>query len=871
MEFYKLDKKEVLSNLNSDINGLTNEEARKRLEKYGLNEIKEKEGISPLKIYLNQYKGFVVYILIAAVVISLAINEILDAIVILSILILNSILGFIQEYKAERAIKALKKLSALKALVIRNGKKAYVDAKYLVLGDIVVLNVGDKVPADLRLLYAKEFKTQEASLTGESNPVKKSEEKIIKDSEVADRYNMAYSGTDIVSGKAIGIVVKTGEETELGNIAHLIKEAKEEKTLLQKKLGVLGKWLGIAVIFISLIVFLVGVLREGKAAEMLVTAISLAVAAIPEGLPAVVTISLAFGVKKMIKKNVLVRNLPSVETIGSTDVICVDKTGTLTKNQMTVKKIYANDKVIDVSGSGYITKGDFFCENKKIDPKELELLLTIGTLCNDTQVNQEIVGDPTEAALIVSCEKAGLKKDDLEKEYVRIDEIPFTSERKFMATYHSYRNRKFVFVKGAPEIVLNKSSKIYKNGLMVNLRDKDREKILGMNEKFANSALRVLAFAFKQDNNFDDKNLVFVGLQAMIDPPRDNVKEDIEKCINAGIKVVMITGDHPITAREIAREIGINGKVLTGDQLEKINLIDVVEEIGIYARVNPEHKLRIIDALQNKGHVVAMTGDGVNDAPAIKKADIGIAMGISGTEVAREASDMILTDDNFGSIVNAVEEGRGIYDNIKKFVNYLLSSNFGEVLVLFAAMLIGFKYQNEFVLPLVALQILWMNLVTDGLPALALGVDPASKDVMLRKPRNKNENIITKNMAINIVLIGIIMTLAVLFLFDFRLQESVIKAQTIAFTTLVMLEMMRVYLIRKQYKIGLFENKFLLLAVISSILLQLAVIYTPLSRYFRTTGLDIMDWAYILGVVLASFVISYLLGILVKNFTKETD
>ena len=869
VDFYKLTPKETFAELGANERGLSNDEAEKRRIKYGLNEIKEKKGISPVKIFFMQFKSPVVYILLAAVVISVFIKEYVDSIVIAAILLLNAGLGFFQEYKAEKSIKALKKLSALKALVIREGRKSMIDAKFLVPGDIIILSTGDKVPADIRLLEIKEFKTQEASLTGESTPVSKSVERILKDAGISDRYNMTYSGTDVVSGKATGFVVETGEETELGKIANLIQSTEKEQTLLQKKLGILGRWLGIAIVLISFVVFVFGVLRGGEYSVMLITAISLAVAAIPEGLPAVVTISLAFGVQKMVKKNVLVRKLASVETLGSTDIICVDKTGTLTKNEMTVKKIYANEKVIDVSGTGYIPKGDFFHENKKINPEEIEWLLIAGRLCNDAQINEEVIGDPTEAALIVSAEKAGLK--NIENEYERIDEIPFTSERKFMATYNSYRNRKYVFVKGATEVVFKKCSRIYRNGSLFTIKDSDKKKILDMNDAFAKNALRVLAFAFKVSNDFNDRELVFLGLQGMIDPPRETVAEDIKKCHNAGIKVIMITGDHPITAGEIAKQIGIEGETLTGEELKKNNLDDIVDKISVYARVNPEDKLKIVDALKKKGHVVAMTGDGVNDAPAIEKADIGISMGKTGTEVAREASDMILTDDNFSSIVNAIEEGRGIFDNIKKFVNYLLSSNFGEVLVLFLAMIIGFTFENMLVLPLIALQILWINLITDGLPALALGVDPASGNVMERKPRSKDENIITKNMALNILLIGIIMAIATLFLFDIKIADGLIKAQTVAFTTLVMLEIVRVYVIRSQYKLGLFSNKYLLLAIISSIMLQLIVIYTPLGKLFGTTFLGVMDWVLILSVVLASLIVSVIFNKMIIMATKQID
>jgi len=604
-----------------------------------------------------------------------------------------------------------------------------------------------------------------------------------------------------------------------------------------------------------------GVFTGIPLAEMLLTAISLAVAAIPEGLPAVVTISLALGVQRMVKRNALVRKLPSVETLGSTTVICTDKTGTLTCNQMTVRKIFVNNKIIDVKGRGYETEGQFLQNNKQVNPSSFELLLKIGTLCNDAKLDGN-VGDPTELALIVSAAKAGLKQESLMNTNKRINEETFTSERKFMSTHNKANDGTYVYTKGAPDIVINLCDRFIVNGNIRKITANDKKNILQMNEEFAKHELRVLAFAYNKSTKLSEKNLIFVGLQGMIDPPRRGVKDDIALCKKAGIKVVMITGDYIGTAKAIAEEIGITGRAITGHELEEIkNLEKEVESIGIYARVNPEHKLKIIQALKKRGHVVAMTGDGVNDAPALKKADIGIAMGITGTDVSKEASDMILTDDNFTSIVNAIEEGRGIYANMQKFVNYLLSSNFGEILVIFIAILMGFP------VPLLAIHILWVNLITDGFPALALSMDPAEKGLMDAPPRSKNEQIVNKKMGITIVFTGIIIAIGTLFLFN-KYIGDLEKARTIAFTTLVLFEFGRLHAIRMHYDVKIFGNKWLNMAVIASMLMQLAVIYTPLSIFFKTIPLNLVDWGYMI-IVAASIPIIATIVNKVINYRKS--
>jgi len=851
---------EIFREFNSGKEGLTVAGAEKSLQIHGPNELISKKKINPIKIFLEQFHSFVVYILIAALVISIFLGEKIDAIVIGVIVILNSIFGFVQEYKAEKSIEALKKLASLKATVIRDGKEKEIDAKQLVPGDIIVLETGDKIPADSRLIEIVELQTQEAALTGESLPVKKDLKILPVKTPLAEKFNMIFSGTIVTSGKGKAIVTGTGMNSEIGKIAKLIEEAEEGLTPLQIKLNQLGKWLGIATILIAGVVFLGGVLKGGSYIEFFIIAVSLAVAAIPEGLPAVVTIGLAIGVQKMIKKNALIRKLPSVETLGSTTVICTDKTGTLTKNEMTVKKIYSNNKIIDVTGSGYEIKGEFFHNNKKINPKEISLLLNIGILNNDAAFdNKNVIGDPTEAALIVSAAKAGFNKAEIQKQHPRKDEILFTSERKIMTTMHNIDGENFAYVKGAPEVVLSKCNFIKENGKVKKLTEKRKNEILEINEKFANNALRVLGFAYKTvlDKKRAEKNLIFVGLQGMMDPPRAEVKEAIKKCKRAGIKVVVITGDNEVTAKAVAHAIGIEGESLTGKDLEKLNETELekrVEEISIYARVNPEHKTKIVAALKKEGHIVAMTGDGVNDAPALKNADIGISMGITGTDVAKEASDMILTDDNFASIVNAVEEGRGIYDNIKKFVEYLLSSNLGEVLTIFIAIMIGLP------LPLIAIMILWINLVTDGLPALALSVDPEDPDIMERKPRDKNERIISNAIIARMVIVGVVMMIGTLGIFKlYNPETNLAYAQTIAFSTLMFYQMFNVLNCRSEFnslfKIGVFSNMKLWGAILISVIMQIIVIHTPLSTYFKTVPLTLIDWGYVILVASTVFII----------------
>jgi Ca2+-transporting ATPase len=833
--------------------GLSDAEAKKRIEKYGHNSIEEAHKVSLLKIFLNQFASPIVWILIAAMLICALIPEWTDFWVIAAIVVLNAVLGCVQEYRAEEAIAALKKMVSLKAKVLRDGKVSEIDASEIVPGDIILLETGDKVPADARLIEVVNLATQEASLTGESTPVSKSAETLHDHVAVADQNNMVFSSTIVTGGRGKAVVVLTGMATEIGKIAKLIKEAKTEPTPLQKKLASLSKLLGILVIFIALIVFGAGVFYGMPVFEMFLASIALAVAAIPEGLPAVVTVALALGVQRLAKRNALVRKLPSVETLGACSVICADKTGTMTHNQMTVKHVYANQESIAVSGSGYSPVGKFMK-----NPEQFATLLRIGALNNNAKVTQDgadwkVIGDPTEAALIVSARKAGINVEQLNLTSPRLREIEFTSERKIMTTVHRKGAKMFVCTKGAPEVIVKLCTKQLVHGKLVRFSRGDAEKVIAMNEAYANKALRVLGFAYKEtapgSKEKLESDLVFVGLQAMIDPPRAEVRDAIQKCESAGIKVVMITGDHLSTAKAIAKELGIAGKAITGVDLDHVTDLDnVVEDIGVYARVNPSHKLRIVEALQKRGHVVAMTGDGVNDAPALKKADLGIAMGITGTDVAKEASAMVLADDNFATIVRAVEEGRVIFDNIKKFVEYLLSSNMGEVLTLFAGIVLGWP------LPVTALMILWINLITDGAPALALGIDPPEPCVMKRQPRKIEENIVNRQRATMILLIGLIMMLGTLFVFDiYEPDLQLAKAQTMAFTTLVLFQMFNVLNQRSETDsllvVGVFKNMWLWLAILLSVGLQFAVVEIPfLQNLFGTVHLAMNDWLVAIGI-----------------------
>ncbi len=862
VNYYNLNVSDTIKSTGTSLKGLTAEESRKRLEKYGINELKQNEKISPLQILIRQFASSIVFILLAALVISLLIGEKLDAIVISTIVVLNGIFGFIQEFRAEKAIEALKKLTALKAKIIREGKETEIDSRELVPGDIVLLETGSKVPADARLIDIAAFQVDEASLTGESVPSNKITSPLDNNILVNDQENMVFMGTIVTKGHAKAVVTVTGMNTEIGKIADMVQDAEEKLSPLQEKLRKFGRWLGVVTIGICLVVFGMSVLREylttdlferSFVIEMFMASVALAVAAIPEGLPAIVTISLAFGVRRMANRSALIRKLPAVETLGCANIICSDKTGTLTKNEMTVRDIYANNTLTEVTGDGYTPEGSFMqAGDEEVNISDLELLFRSSTLCNDSRLNcnerWEIFGDSTEGALLVSAGKAGFKKSELEARFPRIDEIPFDSERKCMTTVHRVNEENIAYIKGAPDVILDNCKYISINGQAKEITDEDRNKILDVNRDMANRALRVLGFAYKSltekytlEPEEVERDLTFIGLQAMIDPPREEVREAIAKCRSAGISTVVITGDHKLTAIAITKELGLfkeGDMALSGEELDKLSddkLDEIVESVVICARVSPEHKVRILSALKKKGHVVAMTGDGVNDAPALKRSDIGVAMGITGTDVAKEASDMVLTDDNFASIVNAVEEGRGIYNTIKQFVQYTLSSNLGEILVVFLAILIGWP------LPLIAIQILWVNLLTDGLPGLALGMDPFSKDIMKRPPRNRDEEIMSKDVIYNILIVGFLMGAGTLFMFYSYGVESV-KAKSIAFTTLVMFQLFNVLTYRaKNFKIDFKTSKYLTGSVVFSILMQFAVLYTPLNTAFKTVPLGLVD------------------------------
>lgn len=806
--------------------GLTSSQVTERLQKYGPNKLKEIRGKSPLVLFLEQFKDFLVLILISASLISFLVGENIDALLIIGIVILNAIIGFIQEFRAERAIEHLKKLITSSVKVIRDGKLLEIPSTDLVPGDLIELEEGQKIAADIRIIEASYLQTNEASLTGESTPVDKTTDTLKGELAIADQKNMTFSGTIITSGHGVGLVVACGMQTQIGKVAHLVSTQEEPQTPMQQKLDRLGGIIGRIILVVALIVAAEEMfLGNQKILDALISGVALAVAAIPEGLPAVVTISLALGTRRLLSKKALIRSLPAAETLGSTDVICVDKTGTLTEGVMHVREVFGDDK---------------------------QKIMEIAVLANNARFsNGKVIGDPTEGALIEYAKENGIDQDQLNKKYPRVKEVPFSSKRKMMTTINRAGKEYFVASKGAVEVILSKCS---------NLNEKEKQEILKKNDQMAKRALRVLAIATK---HFDKKqntlgvksqntpdvesienDLTFLGLVGMMDPPRKEVKEAIQTCKNAGIKVVMITGDHLLTAQAIAKEINIEGEAITGIELDKLShqkFLNRVEKIGIYARVNPEHKIKIIKALKAKGHQVAMTGDGVNDAPALKAADIGVAMGLTGTDVAKEASDMVLLDDHFATIVEAVKEGRGIYENIRKFVNYLLSSNMMEVSVIFIAILLGWP------LPLLPIHLLWINLVTDGLPAIALGVDPKRADIMSSKPQLFREEIANKKFIRTLILISLLMTVAILGIFGFA-KDNLIYAQTLTFTAIVLYEMVRIVAIRSEYHLPLFSNKFLILSIFISLGLQIILLYSPISKFFKIQPLNLFDWIVLLGV-----------------------
>lgn len=917
--WHALEASEVVRALRTDPKrGLDSQQAARRVSTFGLNVLAEAPKPSIWQRIWDQFNNFIVIVLIVAALVSALLGDFIEAVAIMAIVLLNAALGVIQEQRAEEALAALRKLAAPEAQVIRNGHRQTLPAPELVPGDIVLLEAGNYVPADLRLMETVNLRIDEAALTGESVPVGKDARLVLtQDQALGDRRNTAFSGTLVTYGRGKGVVASTGMRTQLGMIAQMLQSVHEEPTPLQQKLDQLGKMLGWAALIVCALVFGIGWLRGVEALEMFLVAVSLAVAAVPEGLAAVVTITLAMGMREMITRHALIRRLASVETLGSTTVICSDKTGTLTQNQMTVTRIWVDGTRFEVTGSGHIPKGDFQIAGEHIELNEWPALTTalwVAALANDAQLEEQseaegqaslrAVGDPTETALLIAAAKAGALRDKLEESYPRIDEIPFDSARKRMTTVHKIlktdpadpspfyddelQEWEIAAIKGAPDVVL---------GLCTHYQTMDdqtvpmttglRERILEANASLARAALRVLAVAYRVERDVPDEatpeavehDFIFVGLVGMIDPPRQEVKPAIRTAREAGIRTVMITGDYPDTAEEIAEEIGLMQRghgVLTGNEMDAITdpeLIDKVGSTDVFARVSPEHKVRIVSALKECGEIVAMTGDGVNDAPALKRADIGVAMGITGTDVAKETADMVLTDDNYVSIVSAVEQGRVIYSNIRKFVFYLLSCNLAEIAVIFIAILVGLPS------PLTPIQLLWLNLITDGAPALALGMEAGEPDIMHRPPRPPEEPIINRPMRLKIgvqtVAIAVI-TLAAYFVGVQMAPGVPEEAKTMAFVTLSFSELLRAFTARSEnyplMKIGLFSNRWMFYAVASSLLLLLAVVYVPfLQPVFNTVPLGWPEWRVVLPLLLVPAIVAEVTKMTVAPGTRTAQ
>ena len=895
---------EVESTLKTNAeNGLTAEEVKKRQEEYGLNELKAKKKKSLFVKFLEQFKDFMIIILIISAIISGVVGVaqgegFTDTIIILVVVVVNAIIGVAQENKAEKSLEALQKLSSHVAKVIRNGKLQVIQSKELVPGDIVILETGDYVPADLRIIEAVNLKAQEAALTGESVPVEKMAAKIEDEKiGIGDRINMLFSSSLITYGRGKAVVVETGMNTEVGKIADIINTAEEQETPLQQKLDKLGKTLGIVALAICAVIFVVGLLYGKEPIHMFMTAVSLAVAAIPEGLPAVFTIVLAIGVQRMVKRNAIVKKLPAVETLGSASVICSDKTGTLTQNKMTVEKVFCDGNLVNLEESA--------------DMIDIKKLVYASMLCNDTKISEDdkLTGDPTETALVDMAFKLDFDPS-VYGMFPRVAEIPFDSDRKLMTTVHKAGETYFIYTKGGIDELLARCKAYILDGKIENNLEEYKETIARNNEAMAQDALRVLGMAYKEMNHMPTKeemknienDLIFVGMVGMIDPPREEARKAVEKCKTAGIKTVMITGDHKITAIAIARQLGIlenDEEAITGAELEEMSQEELeqnVRKYSVYARVSPEHKVRIVKAWQENGEIVAMTGDGVNDAPALKTADIGCSMGMVGTDVAKEASDVILTDDNFATVVSAVEEGRRIYDNILKAIQYLLSSNVGEIIVLFVAILITPWLSSKFgidvslIVPLLPIHILWINLVTDSLPALALAVDPAEEDIMERKPLKSGKGIFTKGMTWRVIYQGIMIGMLTLAAFVIGLatpeaelpqieglsvQEIKVEiGQTMAFTVLALSELVHVFNVRNNkksiFKTKALSNKYLLLAIAVSAALMLVILFVPFLReVFSIPVLPTANIIETIALVFAPLVIVEIFKLLKINTTKD--
>jgi len=924
---------QVVDRLETQIEkGLTQAEAQKRLKEHGPNELSEKPRPGFFSMLLDQFKNFLIIILIVAAVVSLLLGELVDAGAIIAIVLLNAIVGVIQESKAEKALAALKKMSAPNAQVIRDGHQITVPSGELVPGDLVVVEAGNYIPADMRLVESINLKVEEASLTGESVPVDKVANRVFdKDIPVGDRRNSAFMGTMITYGRGRGIVAATGMHTQMGLIAEMLQSYEVEATPLQQKLDQLAKVLGILCLTICGLIFIMEIIRdthlgtilkEGVLAylsaekkdiiEIFMTAVSLAIAAVPEGLPAVVTICLALGMQRMIKKHALIRKLPAVETLGCATVICSDKTGTLTQNEMTVVQGWAGGSSFKVTGEGYNPQGELAVDDSRIDPlnhRDIGLLFHGSLLCNDAKLDENeeesgertwrIVGDPTEGALVVAAAKGGLWRSEVEKTLPRVSEIPFDSERKLMTTIHTLQasggaNPYFMnghphvaFVKGAPDVVLNLCQGYFENGERCELSSDKKDEILAANATMARQALRVIAVACRFFKEIPsecsaatvEKDLFFIGLMGMIDPPRYEVKEAIRVAKKAGIKSVMVTGDYKDTAVAVAREIDLlseGGKVFTGAEIDKMSdeeLADNIEHIDACCRVSPQHKTKIVDALKEKGHVVAMTGDGVNDAPALKRANIGVAMGITGTDVSKETADMVLTDDNFASIVSAIGQGRIIYSNIRKFVYFLLVCNIGEILIIFFSVLLGMP------VPLRPVQLLWLNLVTDGAPALALGLEEGEADIMDRPPRPTKEPVINKEMLAGLIAVPIADTIAILSVFYIFLQRypgELVVAQTCAFVTLCISELLRAFTARSERKsifsLGFFSNRWMIYAVSFSLILVLVAVYvTPLQPIFDTVALGFKDWVIMIPFMFVAPIAAEIVKIFLRRKAAQTS
>lgn len=865
--WHSLSADEALEQLGSSRQGLSQSEAERRLDEYGPNELRKAEQTSPGSILLEQFKNVLIIILLIGAGLSAYLGHEVEAIAIAVIVLFAVILGFVQEYRAERAIEALREMAAPTTVVFRDGDDTEVSAKELVPGDVVVLHAGDRVPADARLIQSANLQVEEAALTGESVPVEKSLEALSgTDLALGDRRNIVFAGTAVTYGRGQAVVIGTGMQTEFGKIAHMLEDVETGQTPLQENLDRVGKVLAWAALVVVLVIVGLGVMRGQDILEMLVFGIALAVAVVPEALPAVVTVSLAIGVQRMVKRNALVRRLPAVETLGSTSVICSDKTGTLTKDEMTARKIFAQGQIFEISGTGYEPHGEFIADGQTVEPPEfVRELLRAAALSSDAHVERneergtwEVQGDPTEGALIIAASKAGLPKEDLDAQFPRTNEIPFTSETKRMTTLHQEADRQTAYTKGAPETILGSCISYRSEQGEEPLGEEQRAAIVQTIQELASEGLRVLGLAMRTDASLEnaEQEMTFLGLVGMIDPPRPEAKAALEKCEAAGIKVIMITGDHPLTAQAVAKELGLfrDGKAVTGPDVEAMSdeqLEQEVEGIDVFSRVSPAHKLRTVQALQQRGHVVAMTGDGVNDAPALKKADIGIAMGITGTDVSKEAAAMMLTDDNFASIVAAVEEGRGIFDNIKKYLMYLLSSNIGEIGLMAGASLFGLP------LPLSAVQILYVNLATDGLPALALSVDPPEEDLMEHPPRDPNRGIFTRPVVALMLIGGIWSTLINigLFYWAYTHHDDVTIAMTLTFVCLVLIQFFKAYNFRSDRRTVFhrpFANKWLNLAIFWELMLLVAVVYVPwLQKPFGTHNLTLNEWLVVGGLALS--------------------